>query len=587
MCGIAAIFGGDVGEATLTLMNQCLAHRGPDGAGVFLDDRGICGLGHTRLAVLDLSDRGAQPMSDISGRYWISFNGEIYNYAELQSELGGPETFRSFTDTEVLLRAFLRWGKECLSRLQGMFAFVIWDRERRELFAARDRFGVKPLYWGNLSKGQWVLGSEIKALFAAGLRLEANGETWATYLAQGVYEHGETTFWSGVRRLPAGCCMEWRDGGSPIVTRWYDVIERVREAGPDDRTDHMVTEELLGLIDESIRLRFRSDVPVGVCVSGGLDSALLVRALLTARPTGDTIQSYTFYCGDPHYDEIPWVRQTLAGSGLGSVECRLRAEEVPALAARVAKSQDEPFGAIPTLGMAKVHESARERGTVVLLDASGIDEGWAGYDYFQKVGQTASRIGEVQGAHSRATRPDCLSRALQERANHVVTPQWFPEEVLNLQARDLLVSKLPRAMRFTDRVSMMESREVREPFLDHRIIELGLRQPLDRRIRQGQGKWLMREAARRLLPTEVREAPKRSIQTPQREWLRGPLRTWVEEKLRVIRDVVGEDWFIHERVDQAWEDYLAGGGDNSFWVWQWVSLGLLIEQEPAAFQGAF
>ena len=583
MCGIAAVFGAPVERGRLESMNGAQSHRGPDASGVFLDPSGHGGLGHTRLAIIDLTEGAGQPMSDPSGRYWLSFNGEIYNYLELRAELGGEDSFQTSSDTEVLLRAYVRWGPSCLERFLGMFAFVIWDKEEKRLFSARDRFGVKPLYYAELPNGQLAIASEIKALFEAGVRPSAQESSWATYLSKGIYEHGADTFWNGIQRLEAGCVLEWSPGLLPSTRRWYDLVARVKARGYDVRADEVVTNEAIELIHESIGLRFRADVPVGLCVSGGLDSSLLVRAVLKEHGLSEKLRCFTFECGDPAYDETPWVRCLLGDTEMESVECPLRVEEVSDLADRVARNQEEPFGGIPTLGMAKVHQEARRSGVRVLLDGNGLDEGWGGYDYYQHAGTSAADAGRVQGAKSRSTRPDCLSQDFLRSTPDVPGLRPFEDEVMNLQVRDLLVTKIPRAMRFADRVSMLESREVREPFLDHRLVELGLCQPVERKIRHGQGKWLMREAARRLLPSEIREAPKRPVQTPQREWLRGPLKGWVDAKTNVALEAVGGAWLNPDAVRLALGEFQSGEIDNSFWVWQWVNLGLMIESFGEAF----
>jgi asparagine synthase (glutamine-hydrolysing) len=287
-----------------------------------------------------------------------------------------------------------------------------------------------------------------------------------------------------------------------------------------------------------------------------------------------TVKTFTFHCGDPNYDELPWVEQMLAKTKHPACYCRLTADEVPALFDRVARHQDEPFGGLPTLGMAKVHERAVQEGVVVLLDGNGLDEGWAGYEYYQRAASVDASQAPVQGSRHPSTRPDCLnpdfaalSQPLPSPISHLPSPM---SALQALQYRDLRFAKIPRAMRFADRVSMMFSRELREPFLDHRIIELGLRQPAERKIRNGQGKYLLRALAASLLPLGLREAPKRSVQTPQREWLRGLLEPWANE--RVHRALAAHpDWFAPSSLLPALSAYLSGTGDNSFFVWQWLS----------------
>jgi asparagine synthase (glutamine-hydrolysing) len=250
-------------------------------------------------------------------------------------------------------------------------------------------------------------------------------------------------------------------------------------------------------------------------------------------------------------------------------------EEVPELAAAVQAFQDEPYGGLPTLGMTCVHERARQEGVTVLLDGNGIDEGWAGYEYYARAASVDAARGPVQGSRSPSTRADCLRPEFAALARPFSAASRFGDALRDLQYRDIRHAKIPRAMRFADRVSMMYSRELREPFLDHRILELGLRQAPERKIREGQGKWLARQVAARLLPRPVQEAPKRPVQTPQREWLRGPLASWAEAQIEAGLRGWGQEWLDAEATRAAWREYREAGADNSFPVWQWISLGMM------------
>ncbi|HEU4589065.1 MAG TPA: asparagine synthetase B, partial [Gemmatimonadales bacterium] len=296
MCGIAGIAGGAWFRAQLAAMVASQRHRGPDVRGLRIDYEASAGLGHTRLSIIDPSEAGRQPMASADGRYWISFNGEIYNYVELRDALVGYP-FQTRTDTEVLLAAFQRWGTGCLDRVVGMFAFLVWDTQERRLFAVRDRFGVKPLYYHLADNGSILLASEIKALAAAGVALAPDEVTWATYLVHGMLDHSSRTFWRGIHSLPPGHLLEWHDGQARART-WYDLPERVG-LGWDERPAEVVQEELWALLRECVRLRFRSDVPVGLNLSGGLDSSLLLRAVRSVRGGEGHVLAFTFTTGDP------------------------------------------------------------------------------------------------------------------------------------------------------------------------------------------------------------------------------------------------------------------------------------------------
>jgi asparagine synthase (glutamine-hydrolysing) len=251
--------------------------------------------------------------------------------------------------------------------------------------------------------------------------------------------------------------------------------------------------------------------------------------------------------------------------------CRLEAADVPALAASVARHQDEPFGGIPTLAYARVFEQARSQGVLVLLDGQGMDEQWAGYDYYASA-LSGAPVGVVQGTTQRPVRPDCLLPEFLSAGCEWSAPRPFGDSLRNAQWRDTRHTKIPRALRFNDRISMRASTELREPFLDHRLFELAFRQPPERKIVSGTRKWLLRQMAAELAPDRITEAPKRPLQTPQREWLRGPLQAWARDRIEHAIERWGGAWLRADAVRAAWRDYAAGAGDNSFFVWQWISL---------------
>ena len=579
MCGIAGIFGKGWEPSQLGAMVAAQQHRGPDADGTYLDPAGEAGLGHNRLSIIDLSDAGRQPMSSPDGRFQIVFNGEVYNYLELRAELS-DYLYRSQTDSEVILAAYERWGEACLDRFVGMFAFLIWDETERRLFAARDRFGVKPLYYSELRDGTLLVASEIKALHAGGAPARPDAAAWATYLANGLYDYSEQTFWEGVYALPPGHTLTWQAGRVSLKC-WYDLAERV---GPewDERPAEVVQEEYLALLRESVRLRFRSDVPVGINLSGGLDSSTLLGLVQAEQGADSDVKAFTFVTNDERYDELPWVTQMLASTRHPLVVCPLEAWEVPALAESVQAYQDEPFGGLPTLAYARLFERARAEGVVVLLDGQGMDEQWGGYDYYEAaLGGGGAPAGLVQGTKESPVRPECLTEEFRSLARRLDAPRPFPDALRNLQLRDARHTKIPRALRFNDRVSMRVSRELREPFLDHRLFELALRQKAERKIAQGTRKYLLRQIAGRLAPQGVVEAPKRPLQTPQREWLRGPLRGWAGACIAEAIDAYGGEWLDAGSVRSAWRDYCAGAGDNSFYIWQWISLGVLAARKCA------
>jgi asparagine synthase (glutamine-hydrolysing) len=570
MCGISGYVSMKraLPEETIRLMTTPLAHRGPDGQGLWTEPK--IALGNRRLAVLDLSPRGGQPMRSHDGRFVMTYNGEVYNYVELKADL--QDECETGTDTEVVLEAFAQWGTESLHRLNGMFAFAVWDRLSERLVLVRDRFGVKPLYYAEWD-GTLYFASEIKALAAAGVPLEPDPDTWAVYLRHGAYDVDSATFFKGIRRLPPGHYLTWDDGRIDI-RQWYALAERVQALGWDERPDGAVALEYHGLLQDAVRLRFRSDVPVGVCLSGGLDSSTLAALLKEVFGTDQSIHTYHFATGDPRYDETPWVRRLLADLRYPLNISYLAARQIPALAEEAIGFQEEPFGGLPTLAMIQLFKEARRAGTIVLLDGQGLDEQWAGYDYYAQASPpVTSGALPVQGALNGTQNPACLAEEFRSRRTQSRYPEPFEDRLQNMRYRDLRFTKLPRALRFNDRASSQASCELREPFLDYRLVELAFRQPARRLIRNGQHKALLRDIVRPLLSPQFTEAPKRPVQTPQREWLRGPLRGWVEACLR-DDGITQSGWFDPGQLRRSWDGYLKGAGDNSFPVWQWISVAL-------------
>ncbi|MEZ5428784.1 MAG: asparagine synthase (glutamine-hydrolyzing) [Pyrinomonadaceae bacterium] len=574
MCGIAGAFGKSWNSEQLDKMISIQHHRGPDNEGSYQDPTAIAGLGHNRLSIIDLSRAGQQPMRSNSGNYYIVFNGEIYNFLELKCALESEYEFRTQTDTEVLLAAYQKWGPDCLDRLIGMFSFVIWDKAKKTAFIARDRFGVKPLYYHQKNDGTLLIASEIKALHAAGVRKEFDEKIWATYLTHGIYNHTERTFWKGICSLPAGHQMVWKNHRTEI-SRWYDIAERIGDEF-DQRPEAVVEDEYFELMKESVKLRFRSDVPVGINLSGGLDSSSLLGLVHAVQGFNSKVKAFTFITGDPDYDELPWVGQMLAKTNHSLIISKLSPKDVPRLAADVQYYQDEPFGGLPTLAYAGIFEKARENGVIVLLDGNGMDEQWAGYDYYQSA-LNGNSANVIQGTKEKPVRPECLTGEFRSLAEKPEFPEVFPDKIRNLQYRDINFTKITRAMRFNDRISMRSSTELREPFLDHRMFELALRQPVERKISNNVRKKMLRRIAQRMIPQRLSESPKRPVQTPQREWLRGDLREWADEHIKQAGSYFSGSWFDKKSIIEVWRKFCDGQSDNSFYIWQWISLSLILD----------
>jgi asparagine synthase (glutamine-hydrolysing) len=574
MCGISGIIHHPNATTLLQPMLEIQHERGPDARGVYANEDNNIALGHNRLSIIDLSSAANQPMYSHNKRYVMVYNGEVYNYTELRDELKNSFSFTTQSDSEVLLAAYEKWGADMLPKLNGMFAFAIWDTQAQQMFMARDRFGVKPFYYTQVNH-TFVFASEIKAIHATGLIPKApNHPIWTTYFANSLYDHTADTFWNGISQLPAGSYAHYKHNTLSIHT-WYNIEEQV--SNTDSRDEAQVMDELLHLLESSIAYRFRADVPVGVCLSGGLDSSLLLALVHRVKGKDFPLHAFTFYTGDERYDELPWVQQLIAQTPVIHHACLLKASEIPELATSISQRMDEPYGGIPTLGMGKVFAAAKQQGITVLLDGNGMDEAWGGYEYYQRAASVDMTKGPVQGAISAAT----LNPYIKASATASVHPfrgmGVKTDALTQLQLRDLLLAKIPRAMRFADRNSMTYSTELREPFLDYRLVELGLRQPLQHKIQNGQGKYLVRKLAEEIIPKKVSEAPKRALQTPQREWLADDLKPWVEQLLHEHADTLSH-WFEPIDLKKIYADYCTQKPDNSFYIWQLVNAVLLLRK---------
>lgn len=573
MCGIVGIITNQTSielQHQLKAMLEATKHRGPDATESWMDSN--CCLGHNRLSIIDLHSAANQPMHSNCGRYVIVFNGEIYNYLELKETLKFEYTFKTQSDTEVLLAAFIKYGTHVAEKLNGMFAFLIWDKEAKKVFACRDRFGVKPFYY-SIHNGNFYFASEIKAFFAAEIPKKENWKVWANYLVNGSYGMPNETFWDKIEQLPGGHILELEVAeGKTLsskdlkITQWYDFISRVNAIEPIEES--LLKANYLDLLNDSISLRFRADVNVGFNISGGLDSSVLLALVNKQFPENKTIEAFTFYSNNKEYDELPWVEQMIALTGNPLNKCLLKSEEIDSLIKEVSYYQDEPFGGFPTLAYSLIFKEARRKNITVLLDGQGMDEAWAGYDYYH----TNSGF-TIQGTTTSPVRPEVLTPEFVQLAEKDTYPNPFTDPLKNLQYRDIFYTKIPRALRFNDRISMMHSTELREPFLDYRLVELAFAQDATVKIKDKQTKWMLRQLVKDYLGNSIALAPKRPLQTPQREWIGNELKEFMNDK---IHSFATNPFVQKEKVLKSWADYVNGNSDNSFYVWQWANTNQLL-----------
>lgn len=599
MCGIVGILGSRATRDTVQRMADAVKHRGPDGEGLWTAP-GVA-LAHRRLSIIDLSTTGAQPMTSHDGRYQIVYNGEIFNYQELARKLPGT-TWRGSSDTEILLEAYRVWGPRCLDELVGMFAFAIWDTEARTLFCARDRLGIKPLYYAPLGDG-WAFASEIGALLAAGVPARANDAVIFDFLGRDFYDHTDGTFFAGIHQLPAASSMVLEVGRTPQPAPYWDLAtEAARLTIADDRTAR--GERLIAMMQDAVGIALRSDVPVGITLSGGLDSAVLLA--LVDRVHRERIAAFSFEFAEAEYSERPWVEAMAAHSGHRTVFRTVSPDDFIATLDPFIAQQQEPHAGAPITAYTLCFERVRQDGTIVVMDGSGIDEGLAGYARFGpalwadlaaqgrttelaaelaasgttlerergRMAAAASEHGDIGRGQdlTASVRPECMTPELAASAPQLPTfARPFPDALRNLMYRELRYTKLPRALRFRDRASMAYGTELRPPFLDHRLLAYMFALPAEDRISGGRSKALLRDVAEHTLPDSVRLAAKRSVQTPQREWFRGELAGWLRAQIDT-RSFWDRGWVAREPALAALDQFVAGKGDNSFFIWQWLAL---------------
>ena len=621
MCGIAGIFHTEgmkpVDPARLERMCDAIAHRGPDGQGIWTAP-GVA-LGHRRLAIIDLAG-SPQPMAATDGSAMLVFNGEIYNFRELRRELQADGAqFHTDGDSEVILAAWQRWGVDCLPRLHGMFAFALYDLRQRTLLLARDRLGVKPLFTAQLADGSVIFGSELKALLAHPmLRRDIDPLAIEDYLAWG-YVPDHRSILKGVEKLPAGHYRLLRHDAPPAApVQWWDIS--FADRAPGNTAD--LGAHLLHRLREAVTSRMMADVPLGAFLSGGVDSSSVVA--LMAEASTDPVKTCSIGFDVQALDETAYADKIAALFGTDHRK-RVVASDDFALTDRLAGMFDEPFADASALPTFRVCELAREHVTVA-LSGDGADEAFAGYrrQVFHHREESVRALlpqglrAPVFGTLGRLwPKADWAPRPLRAKATFLnlarsgeegyarslsVTPvelrdRLYGEDFLRLRgdyrAEQPFVDMMRRApgrsgldraqyadLKFylpgdiltkVDRTSMAVSLEAREPLLDHRLLEFGARLPEAMRVRGATGKWLMKDVMRRYLPEDVLFRPKMGFVTPIAAWLRGPL----AGEARAVAEggvLARTGWFRAPVLRDIAEAHIAGRADHSRLLWQVLML---------------
>jgi len=605
-------------------MASSLVHRGPDGTNLWCDWGAGVGLGHTRLAIVDLSAAASQPMISADGRYVISYNGELYNTEDLRDELGPARlNWRSRSDTEVLLEACAAWGVEAaLRRVNGMFALALWDRQMRTLSLARDRLGIKPLYWG-LFGGLLLFGSELKSLRAhEGWRPEIDRDALAAYMRLG-YVPAPRTIYRGVSKLEPGRVLTLPPAGSPAISAYWDMAE-VERAGREARgklDEAAAIERMHALLSDAVRRQLVSDVPLGVFLSGGIDSST-VTALMQVN-SSKPVKSFSIGFRETGFDEAEAARAVARHIGTDHTDLYVEPDHALEVVPRLADYYDEPFGDPSQIPTYLLSEMTRRHVTVA-LSGDGGDELFAGYDrYFlaRTVGRWIGRVpraaraplasvmraiplragnalgrlvmprGRISEAGEKLHRVAAMLRNGGDGVYREILSHWRAPEELVLggeEAKGLLWdTDLPRTlpnalerMQYldtitylpddiltkVDRASMAVSLEARVPLLDHRVVELAWALPPELKARNHGGKWLLRQILYKHVPRALVDRPKMGFAVPIAEWLRGPLRDWAEDLLDEPR--MRKDGILRaELVRRDWHDHLAGRRNRQYQLW--------------------
>jgi len=573
MCGIVGILSLKIGQdvrdnkSIIENMNGTQIHRGPDDCGYYFDSE--IALGHRRLSIIDLSKMGHQPME--LDEFVMVFNGEIYNYVELKKEMqdkfGVP--FKTKSDTEVLLWGYKIFGENVLKKINGMFAFAIWNKNKKTLFCARDRIGIKPFYYAKID-GKMIFSSEVKSILSAiKTKPSPNYNVIKQYLMQGGYGLPNETFFEGICSLEPSHYM-MVDKNVIKTGRYWGISETEKF---DLNEENKAMDQYLELMLDAVKIRLRSDVKIGINVSGGLDSSALLGSIDYYYGKHVDFNLYTYTCNDPIYDEVTYVRRLIDKKTYDWHICPFEEKDFYSAFLSVQLSQDEPFGGLPVLAYSEVFKKAREDGVIVLLSGNGMDEQLAGYDYYKQTldkNIDVNTVSTIQNTSS-AIQPMAISKDFSHGYSPIVYNAPFKLALDNLKYRDLFFTKIPRAIRFEDRMSMAYSTELRTPFLDYRLIELSFKMPSEFLIKNGQGKCLLRKMVENILPFKTLNAQKRPLQTPQREWIRNDKDGWVRDILfsKSFRD---RNIFDHNIVEKMYNDYNSGCFDNSFFIWQWLNL---------------
>lgn len=604
ICGIVNFKNEQVESSSVKMMMQKMKYRGPNDEGVYIDNN--VGLGFVRLSILDLSPLGHQPMFSSDGRYVLIFNGEIYNYIELREELMAKGyKFKSNADSEVLLYSYVEWGAGCLDKFNGMWGFVIFDLENKELFCARDRYGVKPFYY-YVDEEKFVFASEIPPILSVlKSRPEPNNQAIFDYLIFNRTDQTEQTFFKGIKKLQHGHVLRLRNSEIKIQ-KWYDLKEKV-----GNTRGFQSGEEFKEIFTSAVGLRLRSDVPVGVCLSGGLDSSSITSVLLHCYDKKDLNTFSAVYGKGKRGDESEFIDEFRSQMN-NMYFTTPNAETLLNDADKFVRAHGEPIPSTSPYAQFKVMELAKKN-VVVTLDGQGADEELAGYHYFfglyfkelfkklswfKLLDESTNYLKNHNSIYAIQTfayflLPGFLKTSLRVNEkgylnqefvdnyskNNTITGGLYNSASLNEALMDHFEYKLEHLLKWEDRNSMWFSLESRVPFLDYRLVEQTLASAPDMKIKKGTTKYILREAMRNTLTEKLRtRKDKIGFMTPEDEWFRDI------KFQKFIGDILDSESFKERKIimpDKAkalYQKHLNGQVQISKEIWKWINLELWFRE---------
>lgn len=621
ICGINGFTWND--PELIQKMNLALRHRGPDDQGIYVDD--AVSLGQRRLAIIDLSDAGRQPKCNEDGSIWIVYNGEIYNFQEIKEILTARgHKFSSQTDTEVIIHAYEEWGTDCVERFNGMWAFAIYDMRAECLFFSRDRFGVKPLYFSKDNKGL-IFSSEIKGILQHSVKRVSYDKAVYDYLIHGFLDHLPQTFFQGIERLMPGHSMIYTlSDGRLEIFRWYDLEKELEEMDSQRATEDRAAEKVRELFMDSVRYRLISDVPVGSCLSGGIDSSAIVYAMRKLKENAE-IKTFSLVFPGRKMDESSYIDDVVAETKVDGHSVSPSSDDLFRDLADLIQTQEEPFGSLSIYGQYKVMQLAHENKMKVLLDGQGSDEVFAGYLIYHKYYLFESllhlRLGEARASAKRMSNllqdlvlfpamtvlsalglsGGWIGRVWLSRMKHL--KGWDGVDLANpLTERgfdlnralmsDLLRYSIPQLLRYEDKNSMRWSIESRVPFLDFRLVEMAASLPSSCKIREGTTKYILREALLGLVSERILgRKDKIGFAAPDEDWLMSQDFVQMAQEIFSSRRFEGRRYWKSQKVMQMLDEHTGAGGrkrkNHSEALWRIINVELWMRafiDKPAGLE---